>query len=80
MGIMLYPMGWGVERVQRLCGHDASPFYPGNCSIGSGLYTAVFATILSLVCACISLYAEKSTSSDKVQDQISEGQTLICLP
>ncbi|KAI4467561.1 lipoma hmgic fusion partner-like protein [Holotrichia oblita] len=80
LGIMLYPMGWGVPKVQHLCGRDASPFYPGNCSIGSGLYTAVLATVLTLVSACISLYAEKSTSSDKVQDHISEGQTLICLP
>lgn len=73
-------MGWDVPRVQHLCGHDASPFYTGNCSIGTGLYMAVLATLLTLTAACISLYAEKSTSSDKVQEHISEGQTLICLP
>ncbi|KRT82187.1 hypothetical protein AMK59_3708 [Oryctes borbonicus] len=80
MGIMLYPTGWGLARVQNLCGRDASPFYLGDCRIGIGLYTAALATALTLVSACISFYAEKSTSSDKVQDHISEGQTLICLP
>lgn len=51
----------------------------GDCAIGTGLYVAVGTTVLTFVCACLSVPAEKSTSSDKVQDKIYEGQTLICL-
>lgn len=76
---MLHPMAWGSTRVQRLCGRDTSAFYPDNCRIGMGLCLAIVATILTFVCACLSLPAEKSTSSDRVQDKIYEGQTLICL-
>ncbi|CAG9813779.1 unnamed protein product [Phaedon cochleariae] len=79
IGVMLHPMAWGSSRVQKLCGRDASPFYPGDCSLGAGLYLAVAGTVLTFACACLSLPAEKSTSSDKVQDKIYEGQTLICL-
>ncbi|KAJ3647533.1 hypothetical protein Zmor_019404 [Zophobas morio] len=79
LGVMLHPMGWGVGRVQDLCGRQASPFYPGDCSLGMGLGLAVGGTLLAFVSACLSLPAENSTSSDKVQDQIYEGQTLICL-
>lgn len=79
MGIMLYPLAWGEPRVLRLCGSDAAAFYPGSCSLGWGLYTAVLATGLTFVCACLSVVAERATSSDKVQDQIQEGRTLICL-
>ncbi|XP_044265083.1 LHFPL tetraspan subfamily member 2a protein [Tribolium madens] len=79
LGVMLHPMGWGAVRVQKLCGRDASPFYPGDCSLGTGLGLAVAGTLLAFVSACLSVPAENSTSSDKVQDQIYEGQTLICL-
>ncbi|CAH0552000.1 unnamed protein product [Brassicogethes aeneus] len=77
--VMLYPMAWGTTRVQKLCGRDASPFYINDCSIGNGLYVAVFGTLLTFACACLSLPAEKSTSSDKVQDEIFKGRRFICL-
>lgn len=76
---MLYPMAWSTTRVQSLCGKDASPFYPDNCALGWGLWCATIATILTFISACLSIPAEKSTSSDKIQDQIYEGRTLICL-
>lgn len=79
LGVMLYPMAWGTARVQNLCGKDASPFYPGECSLGWGLWSAVIGTALTFLSACLSVPAEQSTSSDKVQDQIHEGHTLICL-
>lgn len=76
---MLHPMAYGSERVQKLCGREASAFYPADCSLGVGFWIAISATVLTFVASCLSLPAEKSTSSDKVQDKIYEGQTLICL-
>jgi len=35
LALFLHPMGWGAGRVQRLCGPDAEPFYPADCSIGT---------------------------------------------
>jgi len=32
--MILYPAGWGAERVQRICGPEADAFYLANCSLG----------------------------------------------
>ncbi|KAF7272048.1 LHFPL tetraspan subfamily member 2 protein [Rhynchophorus ferrugineus] len=79
LGVMLHPMAWGTDRARRLCGRESSAFYLGDCTIGLGLYLAVGGTMLTFICACLSVPAEKSTSSDRVQDKIYEGHTLICL-
>lgn len=79
LGIMIYPIAWGEPRVVQLCGPEAASFYPGACSLGWGLYVAVVATVLTFISACLSVLAERATSSDKVQDQIDDGRTLICL-
>ncbi|XP_057328693.1 LHFPL tetraspan subfamily member 2 protein isoform X1 [Microplitis mediator] len=79
MGMILYPAGWGAERVRRICGHDASPFYLCDCSLGWAFYSAAIGVALTFVCAVLSAQAEKSTASDKVQDKMNEGKTLICL-
>lgn len=33
--MILYPAGWGAERVQRICGSEANAFYLAECSLGS---------------------------------------------
>ncbi|XP_066143854.1 LHFPL tetraspan subfamily member 2a protein [Euwallacea fornicatus] len=79
LAMMLYPMAWGSRTVRELCGKDSSPFYLGDCALGPGLYMGAGGTALTFVCSYLSMPAEKSTSSDKVQDKIYEGQRLICL-
>lgn len=79
LGMILYPAGWGAERVQRICGPEADAFYLAECSLGWAFYSAVIGVGLTFVCAVISGQAEKSTASDKVQDKMNEGKTLICL-
>ncbi|PBC29508.1 Lipoma HMGIC fusion partner [Apis cerana cerana] len=71
--------GWGAERVQRICGSEADAFYLAECSLGWAFYSAVIGVGLTFICAVISGQAEKSTASDKVQDKMNEGKTLICL-
>ncbi|KAL6434359.1 hypothetical protein ACFW04_006049 [Cataglyphis niger] len=78
-GMILYPAGWGAERVQRICGPEADAFYLANCSLGWAFYSAAIGVALTFVCAVFSGQAEKSTASDKVQDKMNEGKTLICL-
>lgn len=34
LGLVLYPWGWGADRVKRLCGENSEPYIPGDCSIG----------------------------------------------
>ncbi|XP_043288761.1 LHFPL tetraspan subfamily member 2a protein [Venturia canescens] len=79
LGIILYLAGWGAERVQKICGPDADAFYLGDCSFGWAFYSAIIGIALTFVCAILSAQAEKSTASDKVQDKMNEGKTLICL-
>ena len=78
-GMILYPAGWGAERVQRICGPEADAFYLANCSLGWAFYSAAIGVALTFICAAFSGQAEKSTASDKVQDKMNEGKTLICL-
>ncbi|XP_021936403.1 lipoma HMGIC fusion partner-like 2 protein isoform X2 [Zootermopsis nevadensis] len=79
LGLVVYPAGWGAHRVQKLCGHDAAPFFPAECHLGWAFYSAVVGVGLTFVCAVLSVQAEVATSSDKVQYQIHQGRTLICL-
>lgn len=46
---------------------------------GWAFYSAAIGVALTFVCAMLSGQAEKSTASDKVQDKMNEGKTLICL-
>ncbi|KAK2584814.1 hypothetical protein KPH14_007127 [Odynerus spinipes] len=79
LGLTLYPAGWGAERVRRICGPEADAFYLGECTLGWAFYSAVIGIGLTFAAAMFSGQAEKSTASDKVQDKMNEGRTLICL-
>ncbi|XP_023658819.1 LHFPL tetraspan subfamily member 2a protein-like [Paramormyrops kingsleyae] len=79
LGLMLYPAGWGSKKAQDYCGADASPYKVGLCSLGWAFYTAIGGTVLTFLCAIFSAQAEIATSSDKVQEEIEEGKSLICL-
>ncbi|XP_067279357.1 LHFPL tetraspan subfamily member 2a protein [Pseudorasbora parva] len=79
LGLMLYPAGWGSAKAQLYCGPDASAYKLGLCSMGWAFYTALGGTVLTFICAVFSAQAEIATSSDKVQEEIEEGKSLICL-
>ncbi|XP_006626784.1 LHFPL tetraspan subfamily member 2b [Lepisosteus oculatus] len=79
LGLMLYPAGWGSDKVLNYCGTEASPYKVGQCSLGWAFYTAIGGTVLTFICAVFSAQAEIATSSDKVQEEIEEGKNLICL-
>ncbi|KAG7281497.1 hypothetical protein CRUP_012440 [Coryphaenoides rupestris] len=79
VGLMLYPAGWGSDKVMDYCGAEASPFRPAQCSLGWAFYAAIGGTLATFLCAVFSAQAEVATSSDKVQEEIEEGKSLICL-
>ncbi|XP_032481357.1 LHFPL tetraspan subfamily member 2 protein isoform X1 [Phocoena sinus] len=79
LGLILYPAGWGCQKAIGYCGHYASAYKPGDCSLGWAFYTAIGGTVLTFICAVFSAQAEIATSSDKVQEEIEEGKNLICL-
>ncbi|XP_061674110.1 LHFPL tetraspan subfamily member 2a protein-like [Syngnathoides biaculeatus] len=79
VGLMLYPAGWGSEKVLSYCGAEASPFRPALCSLGWAFYAAVGGTLAAFLCAVLSAQAEIATSGDKVQEEIDEGKSLICV-
>ncbi|XP_023257470.1 LHFPL tetraspan subfamily member 2a protein-like [Seriola lalandi dorsalis] len=79
VGLMLYPAGWGSDKVISYCGTEASPFRPSMCSLGWAFYAAIGGTLATFLCAVLSAQAEIATSSDKVQEEIEEGKSLICL-
>lgn len=79
LGLILYPAGWGCQKAISYCGHYASAYKLGDCSLGWAFYTAIGGTILTFICAVFSAQAEIATSSDKVQEEIEEGKNLICL-
>lgn len=79
LGLVLYPAGWGSKRVQVVCGDRSSPYMLGDCILGWTFYLAIGSTLVTFLCSVLSIQAEISTSSDKVQDEILEGKSLICL-
>ncbi|CAH1789276.1 unnamed protein product [Owenia fusiformis] len=80
VGLVLYPAGWGSQKIKNLCGDDASAFNIAGCSLGWAFYTCVGGTVAVFICATLSIQAEVATSSDKVEDDILQGKHLICLP
>ena len=89
IGLVLWPAGWGSENdiFVRYCypakiDDDDKPtaFKLGDCSLGWAFYAALGGTVLVFLCAVFSGQAEKSTSCDKVQDEIWKGKKIICLP
>ena len=88
VGMVLWPAGWGSDNklFVSLCykpdddESEPSAFKLGECSIGWAFYSALGGTVLVFLCAIFSGQAEKSTSSDKVQDEIWKGKKVICLP
>ncbi|XP_070537362.1 LHFPL tetraspan subfamily member 2a protein-like [Ptychodera flava] len=80
VGLVLYPAGWGAQRIKNLCGNDAGAFQISDCHPGWAFYTAIGATCLAFICSVLSIQADVSTSSDKVQSEILEGKYLICVP
>ena len=79
--VVIYPVGWTSERVQRLC-HDKyelpKPYSIGLCSLGSAYFCAIGATLVTFACSLLSFVADKAVFADKVQDEILEGKIVIC--
>ncbi|ESO86572.1 hypothetical protein LOTGIDRAFT_179375 [Lottia gigantea] len=79
LGLFLYPGGWGTQRVKLFCGDRAGPFYIDQCSFGWSFYVCILATLLMFGCSVISIKADTSTCSRKVEEEVLEGKNLICV-
>ena len=83
IGLILYPAGWGSKIIDELCTQPLmqkpGAFAINDCSLGWAFFVVLGGTLLSFLCSLLSSQAEKSTSSDDVQDKISDGRTVICL-
>ena len=64
-----------------LCLYKANTFVSETLSVFTGwaFYGCVAGTALTFLCAALSMQAERSTSSDKVEREILEGKNLICV-
>ncbi|XP_016981347.1 LHFPL tetraspan subfamily member 2 protein isoform X2 [Drosophila rhopaloa] len=80
LALFLHPIGWRAARVQRLCGSDAEPFYPADCSIGISFYCGVIGVLLTFAAAGISLKAESSNMRTRVCRRVEAGSKLVCIP
>nr|AAL25492.1 SD01285p [Drosophila melanogaster] len=80
LGLFLHPMGWRANRIQRLCGMDAEPFYPADCSIGVSFYCGIIGVLLTFTAAGISLKAESSNMRTRVRRRVEAGSKLVCIP
>lgn len=79
IGLVIYPAGWGTTRVKRNCGEYADPYIIDKCSLGWSFYLCIIGTVLIFVCSVLSIQAEHSTSSRKVEEEVMEGKNLICV-
>ncbi|KAH8309181.1 hypothetical protein KR059_006632 [Drosophila kikkawai] len=80
LAFFLHPLGWRATRVQRLCGPEAEPFYPADCSIGISFYCAVIGVVLTFAAAGLSLKAESSNMRSRVRRSVESGSKLVCIP
>lgn len=47
--------------------------------LGWAFYTAIIGIVLTFISGCLSMAAQKATTSDQVSKKIEEGETLVCL-
>ncbi|ALC42362.1 CG3770 [Drosophila busckii] len=80
LALFLHPLGWRATRVQRLCGVEAEPFYPADCSIGISFYCGLAGLLLTFAAAGISLKAESSNMRTRVRRLVEGGSKLVCIP
>ncbi|KAL7737585.1 hypothetical protein ACLKA6_007699 [Drosophila palustris] len=80
LALFLHPLGWRAQRVQRLCGTEAEPFYPADCSIGISFYCGMLSILLTFAAAGISLKAESSNMRTRVRRRVEAGSKLVCIP
>ncbi|GFU68462.1 hypothetical protein TNCV_3869541 [Trichonephila clavipes] len=76
--------GYPAEVSSSLLDHDSnacgsSALNPHVANARLAFYLAIGSTLVTFLCSVLSVQAEVSTSTDKVQDEILEGKTLICL-
>lgn len=82
--VILYPLGWDNEQTQLICHNKndrndkAEKFQLGSCSVGISYFCAIGGMASAFFCAMFSFVADKAVFSSKVQDQILEGNRLIC--
>ncbi|XP_014768693.1 LHFPL tetraspan subfamily member 2a protein [Octopus bimaculoides] len=79
IGLILYPAGWGTERVKKICGDLASPYNIDNCSLGWALYLNIVSICFIFICSTLSIQANHSMNRQKVQEDILTGKSLICI-
>ncbi|XP_041356147.1 LHFPL tetraspan subfamily member 2a protein-like [Gigantopelta aegis] len=79
IGLILYPAGWGSATIKKYCGEYSSPFEKDKCSLGWSFYLVIAGTVLTFLCAFLSIKADSSTSSRKVEEEVLEGKNLICV-
>lgn len=79
VGLVVYPVGWGTKRVRDLCGEYADPYVIDSCTIGWSYYLGIAATVLVFITAVLSVPADRSTTSRKVEEEMLEGKNLICV-
>ncbi|XP_077976056.1 LHFPL tetraspan subfamily member 2 protein-like [Styela clava] len=78
ISLVLFPAGWGSDKVKYDCGIDAQPFGPGSCYLGWSFYAALAGMVGSFLCAFLSHQAEASADSDKVENDILDGKNPVC--
>ncbi|XP_033725413.1 LHFPL tetraspan subfamily member 2 protein-like [Pecten maximus] len=79
LGLVVYPAGWGSDRINRLCGEYANPYIIDRCELGWSFYLCVVGTVLVFLCSILSIQADHSTTSRKVEEEVLEGKNLICV-
>ncbi|KAG8198916.1 hypothetical protein JTE90_015126 [Oedothorax gibbosus] len=79
LALVLYPAGWGSKRIQMVCSSKVAPYYIGDCNLGWTYFLAIIGTVVTFICSALSIQAESSTSSTKVQEGLMEGKNVICL-
>uniref|UniRef100_A0A182T4P3 Lipoma HMGIC fusion partner-like 2 protein n=1 Tax=Anopheles maculatus TaxID=74869 RepID=A0A182T4P3_9DIPT len=78
-GYLVYPLAWDVPRVKKLCGPDAEPYSPADCTLGPSVYLGAVGVLLAFVCTVLSLKAEAAYYSAKAQRRVIDGDVLVCV-
>ncbi|XP_068249829.1 LHFPL tetraspan subfamily member 2a protein-like isoform X2 [Palaemon carinicauda] len=79
VGVAVFPLAWGSERVKNMCGEGTDMYKLQHCSVGWAVYMILIASIGLLLSCWMSSVAAHTTTTERVTAEVNKGKNIICL-
>ncbi|XP_066984221.1 LHFPL tetraspan subfamily member 2a protein-like [Macrobrachium rosenbergii] len=79
VGVAVFPLVWGSERVKNMCGDGTDMYQLEHCSVGWAVYMTLIASVGLLLSCWMSSVAAHTTTTEQVTTEVDKGKNVVCL-